>query len=112
MTDTTVFEQMLELGKDNALLRFTLGSAFHRQGRYAEAVEHLQQAVSYSPEYTAAWKLLGRSLADAGRSEEAAKAFEQGLLAARGNGDKQAEKEITVFLKRARAQAGDSSHDS
>ena len=111
MTDTTVFEQMLELGKDNALLRFTLGSAFYRQARYDEAAEHLKQAVNYSPEYTAAWKMLGRVRLDAGLFAEAEQALESGLEAAARNGDKQAEKEIKVFLKRARVGVKDGSND-
>lgn len=111
MTDTTVFEQMLELGKDNALLRFTLGSAFYRQARFDEAAEHLTQAVTYSPEYTAAWKMLGRTRLDAGLFEEAEKALQSGLQSAAKNGDKQAEKEINVFLKRARAGIKDGNND-
>ena len=101
MTDTGVFEQMLALGKDNALLRFTLGSAFYKQERFDEAVEHLQKAVEYTADYTAAWKILGRSLIASERYQEASEALQQGIHVAQSKGDKQAEKEMKVFLKRA-----------
>ncbi len=101
MKDTSVFEQMLEMGKDNALLRFTLGSAFFKQQRYGEAVEHLQKAVEFTPDYTAAWKILGRALLAAEKYEGAKDAFIKGIQTAKDKGDKQAEKEMAVFLKRA-----------
>ncbi|HBR96210.1 MAG TPA: hypothetical protein DD979_02380 [Gammaproteobacteria bacterium] len=104
MTDTGVFEKMLALGEDNALLRFTLGSAFYKQERYDEAVMHLRKAVEFTPEYTAAWKVLGRSLLDAERFEEARDALTHGIEVAETNGDKQAEKEMRTFLRRVLRQ--------
>lgn len=100
MKDIGVFEQMLELGKDNALLRFTLGSAFLKQERYAEAVEHLQQAVEFTPEYTAAWKLLGKAHMGNNDLGNAKLVFNKGIEVAEKKGDVQAKKEMRVFLKR------------
>ena len=91
MVDIANLEYMLEAGQDNALLRFTLGSAFFNQKNYAQAAEHLYAAVERDPGYSAAWKLLGRSLYEHGRSKEAADAYREGLEIARKNGDKQAE---------------------
>jgi tetratricopeptide (TPR) repeat protein len=65
-----------------------------------KAAEHLRQAVTKDPKYSAAWKLLGKALADSGRKEEAIKAYEDGIKVAEEKGDKQAAKEMTVFLKR------------
>ncbi len=104
MKDVGVFEQMLELGKDNALLRFTLGSAFFKQERFNEAIVHLRKAVEFTPDYTAAWKILGRSLDAAHQPEEAKIALEKGIAVAASKGDKQAEKEMSVFLKRVSKQ--------
>ena len=104
MKDTGVFEKMLELGEDNALVRFTLGSAFYKQERFEEAIEHLRKAVEFTPDYTAAWKVLGRSLSDSGKLEEAQIALENGIAVASSRGDKQAEKEMSVFLKRVKKQ--------
>jgi len=100
MVDIGNLEQMLESGQDSALLRFTLGSAFLRHKRYEQAAEHLAQAVAMDPEYSAAWKTYGKALYEAGRLNDAAGVYRKGLEAARRKGDKQAEKEMQVFLKR------------
>lgn len=93
-------EQLLAKGVDNALLRFGLGKAYLDQGDYARAAEHLQRCVAFDPQYSAAWKLLGKAFAAQAEHANARQAWERGLAAAREHGDKQAEKEITVFLKR------------
>ena len=43
---------------------------------------------------------LGRALADSGHESEALEAWSRGIEAARGKGDRQAEKEMTVFARR------------
>ncbi|MDO9320679.1 MAG: tetratricopeptide repeat protein [Pseudomonas sp.] len=93
-------EKMLAKGVDNALLRFGLGKGYLDSGQCAVAVEHLQRCVAFDPQYSAAWKLLGKACLGAGDPAAARHAWEQGLLAASGHGDKQAEKEIRVFLRR------------
>ena len=95
------FLKMLERGQDSALLRFSLGSEYLAAGDHALAVEHLQQAVEQDAGYSAAWKLLGKSLAALGNHEAAADAYRSGIEAAEQKGDRQAAKEMGVFLKRA-----------
>jgi predicted Zn-dependent protease len=94
------FEALLAQGKDNALLRFGLGSHYLQAGEAARAATHLRAAVAHDPRYSAAWKLLGKALADQGLREEAMAAYRAGIEAATGRGDKQAAKEMTVFLRR------------
>jgi len=94
------FENMLKGGMDSPMLRLTLGTAFWQDKNLPKAIEHLSQAVSDKPDYSAAWKILGRAYLDDGQLEEAERAFESGLAAARENGDKQSEKEIGVFSRR------------
>lgn len=94
------FERMLASGKDGALLRFSLGSEHLKAGRAGEAALHLRRAVELDPGYTAAWKVLGRALADDGRPEEALAAYREGIAVAERKGDKQAGKEMTVFARR------------
>jgi predicted Zn-dependent protease len=60
----------------------------------------LRDAVTRDPLYSAAWKALGRSLSEAGLNDEALAAYASGIEAARAKGDRQAEKEMTVFRKR------------
>ena len=52
------------------------------------------------PKYSAAWKLLGKALQAEGDLDGARTAWTDGLAAAQAHGDKQAEKEMTVFLRK------------
>jgi predicted Zn-dependent protease len=94
------FEKMLAAGKDGALLRYSLGNEYLKAGETARAVEHLARAVALDPKYTAAWKLYGKALAGAGRTADALAAYREGIAVAHARGDKQAEKEMTVFARR------------
>jgi predicted Zn-dependent protease len=94
------FEKMLAAGKDGALLRFSLGNEYLKAGDAARAAAHLARALAQDPQYTAAWKLYGKALAAAGRRAEALAAYREGIAVAHAKGDKQAEKEMTVFARR------------
>ena len=93
-------EKLLGTPRDGALLRYSLGTEYLKAGEAARAIEYLRKAVAREPQYSAAWKVLGRALAGAGREDEAHAAFTAGIAAARAKGDKQAEKEMTVFARR------------
>jgi cytochrome c-type biogenesis protein CcmH/NrfG len=56
--------------------------------------------VQFDPNYSAAWKLLGKACLAANDAVGAAEAWRQGIAVAQKRGDKQAEKEMTVFLRR------------
>jgi predicted Zn-dependent protease len=94
------FEKLLAGGKDGALLRFSLGSEYLKASDAAAAAVHLGRAVEFDPNYTAAWKLLGKALADSGQADAAHSAYRRGIEVAHSRGDKQAEKEMTVFARR------------
>lgn len=94
------FEKMLAAGKDGALLRYSLGNEYLKADEPARAAEHLARAVAHDPRYTAAWKLYGKALAASGREAEALAAWREGIAVAVARGDKQAEKEMTVFARR------------
>ena len=94
------FEKMLATGKDTSLLRFGLGNAYLAEGDAASAVDHLRRAVELKPDYSAAWKLLGKALATANDRVGAIDAYHQGIAVAEKSGDKQAMKEMQVFAKR------------
>jgi Tfp pilus assembly protein PilF len=93
-------QAMLAAGQDNPLLRFTLGNVLLKQGEARAAAEHLRQAVTQDPGYSAAWKVYGKALQALGDHEGAVKAYETGIAAARQKGDVQAAKEMQVFLRR------------
>ena len=100
------FEAMLAGGRDDALLRFSLGLHYLRAGDAARAAPHLRRAVEHDRGYSAAWKLLGQALAQSGDAAGAMQAYRDGIAAAQDKGDKQAAKEMTVFLRRLERAAG------
>ncbi|HKU87140.1 MAG TPA: tetratricopeptide repeat protein [Casimicrobiaceae bacterium] len=94
------FERMLAAGKDSALLRYSIGNEHAKAKNWPAAAEALSHAVSLDPNFTAAWKLYGRVLLETGQPQEALDAYRQGIDVARRKGDRQAEKEMTVFARR------------
>jgi tetratricopeptide (TPR) repeat protein len=101
------FERMLASGKDSALLRYSIGNEYAKANEWPAAIDALAEAVALDPTYTAAWKLYAKALDQAGRRPEALDAFRRGIVIARQKGDRQAEKEMTVFARRIeRALAG------
>jgi len=92
--------KLVGTARDSAMLRLTLARLLGARGSLAEAEQHLQAALEMDPGYTAAWKELGRIRLQNGDPAGAAEAWTAGIGKARENGDKQAEKEMTVFLKR------------
>lgn len=91
---------LLEVGTDNALLRFSLGGAYLKEGDLDQAKVHLSKAVELDPEYSAAWKLYGKTLQQLGEHDLAEHVLTQGIKVANKKGDIQAAKEMGVFLKR------------
>lgn len=93
-------EKMLGGPRDGALLRFSLGNEYLKAGDPAAAGKCFRAAVDRDPAYSAAWKALGKALAEAGDGPGARSAYERGIAVAEARGDVQAAKEMKVFLKR------------
>lgn len=96
---------LLAEGKDAAPLRVSLAQACLARGNTADAIANLERAVELNSNYSAAWKLYGRALLNAGRPREAGAAWKQGIVVASQRGDRQAEREMKVFLKRLEKQS-------
>ncbi len=92
--------KLLETGPDSALLRFSIGSAYLKEKELDQAQKHLAMAVELDPEYSAAWKLYGKTLQQNGEFKLAETALTRGIQVATDKGDIQAAKEMSVFLKR------------
>jgi Flp pilus assembly protein TadD len=103
-------EKLIGTPRDGALLRYSIGNEHLKAGNAAAAAMQLREAVVRDPKYSAAWKLLGKALVDAGRSDEALQAYRQGIGVAQSRGDKQAAKEMTVFARRLEKIAGNDSN--
>jgi Tfp pilus assembly protein PilF len=93
-------EKLLGTPRDGALLRFSLGLEYLKIENPGKAAEHLRYAVATDPGYSAAWRALGKALESAAQPAEALNAYRSGIAAAQTKGDKQAEKEMTVFARR------------
>jgi len=93
-------EKLLGTPRDGALLRYSLGLEYAKAGEHARAAQYLRDAVERDPQYSAAWKALGRALHESGQDADAIEAYRRGIEAAHAKGDRQAEKEMTVFMKR------------
>ncbi len=93
-------EAMLANGQENALLRYGLGNAYFLEKNYSMAVDHLEKAIELDENYSAAWKLYGKALTATNENSKAIAVYEKGIRIAEHNGDKQAVKEMQVFLKR------------
>ena len=93
-------EKLLGTPRDGALLRYSLGLEYAKAGNAGKALEHLQEAVRRDPLYSAAWKALGKTLDESNQPGPALEAYRSGIEAARRKGDRQAEKEMSVFARR------------
>ena len=93
-------EKLLGTPRDGPLLRYSLGLEHAKAGNAERAVEFFRDAVARDPLYSAAWKALGKALSELARPAEALEAYRRGIEAARKKGDRQAEKEMTVFARR------------
>ena len=99
-------EKLLGTPRDGALLRYSLGLEHAKAGNLERAVGYYRDALARDPLYSAAWKALGKALDDLDRPAEALEAYRQGIEAAKQKGDRQAEKEMTVFARRIEKSTG------
>jgi Flp pilus assembly protein TadD len=94
------FRQIVDLDPDDYFSHFGYASALFDAGRYPEAVVEYREAIRLKPDYSAAFRDLGKALEKSGAHAEARQAYGQGIPIAERNGDLQTLKEMQVFLKR------------
>jgi Tfp pilus assembly protein PilF len=97
-------EALLAKGNDAPSLRFALATRYLDAGDTAAAVRHAEAAVALDATYSAGWKVLGQARAAAGDADGAAESFRRGIEVADARGDRQAAKEMQVFLRRVEKQ--------
>lgn len=97
--------------RDGALLRFSLGNEYLKSGDARNARLQLAEAVARDPGYSAAWKLLGKALAEVGEPQAALDAYRRGIAVAERKGDQQAAKEMAVFARRIERELGSGGTD-
>jgi len=82
-----MFRQVLDLDPDDALGNFGLGELLVEEGRYGEAVDHLERALAADPRYSAALLALGRAHEGAGNRGVATRVYRGGIEVAAARGD-------------------------
>ncbi|MCG8379252.1 MAG: hypothetical protein MI865_07240 [Proteobacteria bacterium] len=100
MSNLDTFLSLLEKGNDSALLRYSLGNEYFKLQNLEQALFHISKSIELDQSYSAAWKLYARLLTENKQTQEAITAYEKGISIAEKNGDKQAAREMQVFLKR------------
>ena len=93
-------ERMLATGRDDAMLRFGLGSAYFNEKQFESAVQQLEACLRHDENYSAGYKVLGKAYFLKGDLDNAQRVFEAGKPIAVDQGDKQTQKEIAIFLKK------------
>jgi uncharacterized protein HemY len=94
------FRKLLEKSPENPMILCSLGIELFKEGRYPEAREHLARAVENKPDYSVAYRMLGRTHFELRENAEARRVFGRGREVAQENGDLQTVREIDVFLRR------------
>ena len=92
------------------MLWFGLGRTLLELSHPHEAVQAFEHATRIDPDYTAAFRDLGRAHLDAGDCAEAARVFAHAIALAEKTGDLQTGREIHVFLRRAEGTPGSGAH--
>lgn len=95
-----IFRKLLERDPSNPMVLYSLGNELFKEGHYVEARDHLRLAVENKPDYSVAYRMLGRSHYELCENSEARIVFLKGKEVAQGNGDLQTVKEIDVFMRR------------
>lgn len=93
-------EEFLRTSPENALLQYSLGIEYLKAERPEKAIAPLRAAIAVKPDYSAAYRELGKALNRTGQTEQAAETYRQGIQIAQANGDLQTAREMRVFLKR------------
>lgn len=91
--------QLIDTPQDGPALRVGLAQALLADDPQG-ARTHALAATTQDPNYTAAWKVLGKACQSSNDLAAARSAWQQGMVVAEARGDLQAAKEMQVFLKR------------
>jgi len=99
-TPLEAFEDLAVKAPENVVVRYSLGREYLKLKRYAEAERQLREALRLKPDYSAAYRELGKSLVGLERLDEAREIYTKGAEVACEKGDLQTQREIEVFLRR------------
>jgi uncharacterized protein HemY len=95
-----MFRKLLEKDPKNPMILYSLGNELFKEEHYTEARDLLQRAIENKPDYSVAYRMLGRAHFELHENSEARSIFLKGKAVAQENGDLQTVKEIDVFMRR------------
>jgi predicted Zn-dependent protease len=101
-----MFRRLLDRDPNNPMILYSLGNELFKEKKYTEAREHLRRAIRNKPDYSVAYRTLGRALYELGENAEARRVFAEGREVAERNGDLQTVREIDVFVRRLEKRDG------
>lgn len=81
------FENMASADPDNDMAHFSLGGAYQKAGRHAEAAASFRRCFELNPDMSKAYQLAAESLAEAGDADAAAEVATKGYTVAASKGD-------------------------
>ena len=99
-----MFRKLLERDPNNPMILYSLGNELFKEKKYSEAWTYLSQAIENKPDYSVAYRVLGRALYEVGENDEARRVFTEGREVARKNGDLQTVK-ASSWTTRVRSRA-------
>lgn len=107
-----IFAEMTKQQPDDAMIWYGLASEYMKLERWSEAADALRNVVRINPDYTAAYQMLGTALINQGETEEARRAWQQGVEVARRTGAWKAQQHMEGLLAGMKAATGSEFCDS
>jgi predicted Zn-dependent protease len=98
------FQAFVEARPDDPFTRYALAMHLRSMGRLDEAVAAFAVLTTRSPDYVPSWLMYGQTLEQAGRGEEAATVFRDGMAVAARRQDQHARGELEAALEQLRAK--------
>jgi predicted Zn-dependent protease len=95
---TERFSALVAQQPENEMFRFSLAQALIREGRAAEAIEHLEFCAAKKADWMMARILLGKTLLALGSKAEARRWLEQALQLAIAQEHEEPEREMRALL--------------
>jgi predicted Zn-dependent protease len=92
------FQKFALARPDDPFTRYALAMHLRSMDRLAEAVEAFTELARRAPDYIPTWLMLGQTLEAAGRDDEAARAYQDGMAAATRRQDPHARGELEAAL--------------
>lgn len=90
---------MLESDPNDPMLHYMLANEYIKLERHHEVVEHLQTYLRLQEDEGAAYRLLGQALLKLGQTEEARRAYQDGIKAALKHNHPTMAEEFQEYLK-------------